>query len=189
MARLFDGGGDKAGSFSTSPSAVSLSFFPRGFSRRLLRLSPPPSVALFLYYFVAFCLFALVSFVLRKRGTEAATRENAALSRESVDLFDFFVGNPKIKEKRNIALSNSLSTLLKQTNKQISSRTQSFTKHTKSRPPLPPHNGFGSEEDSANSCQGLSPRARVRRAPAAADAGVEARFPVRLAGPEAVPGA
>lgn len=59
----------------------------------------------------------------------------------------------------------------------------------KTRPPLPPHNGFGSEEDSANSCLRLSPRARVRRAPSAADAGVEAAFPARLAGPATVPGA
>ncbi len=60
---------------------------------------------------------------------------------------------------------------------------------TKSRPPLPPHTGFGSEEDSANSCLGLTPRARVRRAPPAADAGVELRFSARMAGPELIPGA
>jgi hypothetical protein len=64
-----------------------------------------------------------------------------------------------------------------------------FQQQAKSLPPLPPHNGFGSEEDSANSCLRLSSRARVRRAPPAADAGVEALFAARLVGPETVPGA
>ena len=88
--------------------------------------------------------------------------------------FFLFLLNPKIK--------NSLKP-------QPTCSCQLRNKQPKTRPPLPPHNGFGSEEDSANSCLRLSPRARVRRAPPAADAGVEASFAARMAGPELVPGA